>query len=243
MLDLDLGFFLSLEILPKFGLCIRVIANHAEWASRTGAFITLFVGFLNDAECKELIAFDLKSLWLTTSCDIIFCRGYACQGLAAPKLQRLFLQNNFVGTLKRLPRCASHGWETVFLGMWNAARKNFPNVPDLAILQIDIALSDIAFLQVSFARVQGRQQNMENLRDEMFIEKLNDSRQCAWGSIFIHQFQFWCSLFLVVCMCSRMYLYKFTSYADNKQWEFPCSKPCSKKSTAKFSRLCLYRCT
>lgn len=29
-------------------------------------------------------------------------------------------------------------------------------------------------LQVSFARVQGREQNMENLRDEKFIEKLLD---------------------------------------------------------------------
>ena len=45
--------------------------------------------------------------------------------------------------------------------------------------RIDIVLIDITFLQVSFARVQGRQQNMENLRDEKFIEKLNDRRQCA----------------------------------------------------------------
>ena len=28
--------------------------------------------------------------------------------------------------------------------------------------------------EVSFARVQGREQNMENLRDEKFIEKLMD---------------------------------------------------------------------
>ena len=63
---MDLGFW-SLEILPKFGLCIRVIANHAEWVSlfcqeQEYFNITLFVGFLKDAECKELIDFDLKSL-------------------------------------------------------------------------------------------------------------------------------------------------------------------------------------
>ena len=39
--------------------------------------------------------------------------------------------------------------------MWNAARKNFPNVPDLAILQIDIALSDIAFFAGLFRTSSG----------------------------------------------------------------------------------------
>lgn len=37
--------------------------------------------------------------------------------------------------------------------------------------------------EVSFARVQGRQQNMENLRDEKFIEKLNDRPD--WQPLFL----------------------------------------------------------
>merc|ERR1719506_1681072 len=36
--------------------------------------------------------------------------------------------------------------------------------------------------EVSYARVQGRDQNMENLRDEKFMEKLNE--QAEWQPLF-----------------------------------------------------------